>query len=77
MARSVQKIGTAITISGLATVFGFSALIMSAFKIISNFGTTTVITVGYSLMGAMLVMPAILKGISRFETDEEMHPLTR
>ncbi|WAI02614.1 hypothetical protein OU421_12070 [Methanogenium organophilum] len=61
----------------MATVFGFSALIMSAFKIISNFGTTTVITVGYSLMGAMLVMPAILKGISRFETDEEMHPLTR
>lgn len=72
--RSVQKIGTAITVSGLTTVFGFSALVMSAFKIISNFGTTTVITVGFSLLGAILVMPAVLKIISRFEKDEEMHP---
>ena len=69
---SVQKIGTAITVSGLTTVFGFSALIMSAFNIISNFGTTTVITVGFSLMGAILVMPAILKVISRFEKDEDV-----
>lgn len=68
--RSVQKIGTAITVSGLTTVFGFSALIMSAFKIISNFGATTVITVGFSLIGAILVMPAVLKIISRFETAE-------
>ena len=75
--RSVQKIGTAITVSGLTTVFGFSALIMSAFKIISNFGTTTVITVGFSLLGAILVMPAVLKIISRFEKDEEMHSLVQ
>ena len=68
--RSVQKIGTAITVSGLTTVFGFSALVMSAFNIISNFGTTTVITVGFSLLGAILVMPAVLKIISRFEKDE-------
>jgi len=67
---SVQKIGTAITVSGLTTVFGFSALVMSAFGIISNFGTTTVITVGFSLLGAILVMPAVLKIISRFEKDE-------
>ncbi len=68
--RAVRKIGTAITVSGLTTVFGFSALILSAFGIISNFGTTTVITVGFSLLGAILVMPAVLKLISRFETDK-------
>ncbi|WFN35666.1 hydrophobe/amphiphile efflux-3 (HAE3) family transporter [Methanogenium sp. S4BF] len=67
--RAVRKIGTAITVSGLTTVFGFSALMMSAFEIISNFGTTTVITVGFSLIGAILVMPAVLKLISRFECD--------
>lgn len=71
---SVQKIGTAITVSGLTTVFGFSALIMSSFNIISNFGTTTVITVGFSLMGAILVMPAVLKIISRLEKDKEEAP---
>lgn len=57
---SVQKIGTAITVSGLTTVFGFSALILSAFNIVSNFGVTTVITVGFSLLGAILIMPAVI-----------------
>ncbi len=58
--ESVNKIGTAITISGLATFFGFSALCLSSFPIISNFGITTLIAVGFSLMGAIFLMPAIL-----------------
>jgi len=57
---AVQKIGTAITVSGLTTVFGFSALTFSTFNIISNFGIVTVISVGFSLVGAIVVMPAIL-----------------
>jgi hypothetical protein len=56
----VNKIGTAITISGLATFFGFSALCLSSFPIISNFGVTTLIAVGFSLIGAIFIMPAIL-----------------
>ncbi|MDD1694897.1 MAG: hydrophobe/amphiphile efflux-3 (HAE3) family transporter [Methanoregula sp.] len=58
--ESVQKIGTAITISGLATFFGFSALCLATFPIISNFGLTTLIAVGFSLIGAIFVMPAVL-----------------
>jgi hypothetical protein len=58
--ESVNKIGTAITISGLATFFGFSALCLANFPIISNFGVTTLIAVGFSLMGAIFIMPAIL-----------------
>jgi hypothetical protein len=58
--ESVSKIGTAITISGLATFFGFSALCLSTFPIISNFGITTLIAVGFSLIGAIFIMPAIL-----------------
>lgn len=64
---SVQRIGTAITVSGLTTVFGFSALILSEFNIISNFGITTVITVGFSLGGAILLMPAVISLMYRFE----------
>ena len=64
---SVQKIGAAITVSGLTTVFGFSALILSEFNIISNFGITTVITVGFSLLGAILIMPAVISLMYRFE----------
>jgi hydrophobe/amphiphile efflux-3 (HAE3) family protein len=43
--ESVQKIGTAITVSGLATF---------------NFGTMTLIAVAFSLMGAIFIMPAVL-----------------
>ncbi|MCK9630430.1 MAG: hydrophobe/amphiphile efflux-3 (HAE3) family transporter [Methanoregula sp.] len=58
--ESVQKIGTAITVSGLATFFGFSALCLSTFPILSNFGITTLIAIAFSLVGAIFVMPAVL-----------------
>ena len=63
---AVQKIGTAITASGMTTVFGFAALTLSTFNIISNFGVVTVITVGFSLVGAIVVMPAILALMYRY-----------
>jgi hypothetical protein len=57
---SVQKIGASVTVSGLVTAFGFSALMLSTFPMISNFGVMTVIAVIFSLVGAILIMPAIL-----------------
>ncbi|MCE5298815.1 MAG: hydrophobe/amphiphile efflux-3 (HAE3) family transporter [Methanoregulaceae archaeon] len=65
--ESVHKIGTAITVSGLATFCGFSALCLSTFPIVSNFGYTTLIAVGFSLIGAIVVMPAVLSVMGRFE----------
>jgi hypothetical protein len=65
--QGVGQIGTAITVSGLTTVFGFGTLIASSFNMISNFGLVTVITVGFSLIGAIVVMPAILVLIGRLE----------
>jgi hydrophobe/amphiphile efflux-3 (HAE3) family protein len=64
--ESVQKIGTAITVSGLATFFGFSALCLATFPIISNFGISTLIAVGFSLMGAIFIMPAVLSVVGQF-----------
>ena len=64
--ESVKKIGTAITVSGLATFFGFSALCLSTFPILSNFGVTTLIAVAFSLAGAIFVMPAILSVMGSF-----------
>ncbi len=58
--ESVQKIGGAITVSGLATFFGFSALCLATFPIISNFGISTLIAVAFSLTGAIFIMPAVL-----------------
>jgi hydrophobe/amphiphile efflux-3 (HAE3) family protein len=64
---SVRQIGTAITVSGMTTVFGFAALMLSSFGIISNFGLVTVISVFFALVGAIIVMPAILVMAGRFE----------
>jgi hypothetical protein len=47
-------------VSGLTTVFGFAALMLSDFGMISNFGAVTVISVGFALIGAIIAMPAIL-----------------
>ncbi|RXE57208.1 hydrogenase expression protein HypA [Methanoculleus taiwanensis] len=65
--QSVQKIGTAITVSGLTTILGFSALMLSTFGIISNFGILTVISVGFALIGAIIIMPAILTVVGSLE----------
>lgn len=67
---SIQKIGTAISVSGLTTVFGFSALILSTSPIIQNFGTVTVVTVGFSLIGAIVVMPAVISLMKRFKVQQ-------
>jgi Predicted exporters of the RND superfamily len=63
--ESVKRIGTAITVSGLATFFGFSALCLASFPIISNFGISTLIAVGFSLCGAIFIMPAVLSLIGQ------------
>lgn len=80
--NSVRKIGSAILVSGLATFFGFSALTLSTFPIISNFGLTTIIAVFFSLVGAVAVMPAVLSILDQIihkveEVEEEVlhiHP---
>ena len=64
---SVQTIGTALTVSGLTTVFGFAALILSKLNIISNFGKTTAITMGFFLVCAIRIMPAVISLMYRFE----------
>jgi len=69
---AVQKIGIAVTVSGLTTVFGFSALILSTFNIVSNFGIVTVISVGFSLMGAIIVMPAVLALMHRYTGERQI-----
>ena len=56
----VSRIGLAITISGVTTILGFSSLLISDFSIISMFGSATVITIFFSLAGAILVMPAVV-----------------
>lgn len=70
---SVRRIGSAITVSGLATFFGFSALILSSFNIISNFGLSTIVAVGFSLLSAILIMPAVIPIVDHASTWLKSH----
>lgn len=67
--ESVRKIGSAIMVSGFATFFGFSALMLSNFNMISNFGLTTIIAVLFSLIGAVVIMPAVLSVLDELIRD--------
>lgn len=58
--EAVRKIGAAVTVSGLVTASGFSALLFAPFPILSSFGLATVFAVIFSLIGSVLVMPAAL-----------------
>ncbi len=54
------KIGTAITVSGCATMCGFSALLFAEFPIIQDFGLVTVLAMGFTLFGALVAAPALV-----------------
>jgi len=58
--EAVRKIGAAVTVSGLVTASGFSALLFAPFPILSSFGLATVFAVIFSLLGSILIMPAAL-----------------
>ncbi|MCM3665040.1 MMPL family transporter [Mesobacillus subterraneus] len=60
-----KKIGKAVLASGLSVIGGFSALLVSDFVILSNFGMMTLINVFFSLISTIIVMPAILVLLDR------------
>jgi hypothetical protein len=55
-----ERVGTAISVSGLTTVLGFSALITSSFPIVADFGVLTVGVIGLTLVAALVVLPPTL-----------------
>jgi hydrophobe/amphiphile efflux-3 (HAE3) family protein len=55
-----ERVGTAISVSGLTTVFGFSALTLSPFPILADFGALTVGVIALTLVAALTVLPPTL-----------------
>jgi hydrophobe/amphiphile efflux-3 (HAE3) family protein len=66
---AASRVGKAITVSGLTTVFGFSALLLSPFPIVSDFGFLTVGVVFLTLVAALLVMPPTLVTLDAIAAD--------
>lgn len=64
-----QRVGKAISVSGLTTVFGFSALTLSPFPILSDFGFLTVGVIFLTLVAALTTLPAVLVVLDPLGSD--------
>jgi hydrophobe/amphiphile efflux-3 (HAE3) family protein len=63
------RVGKAITISGMTTVFGFSALTLSPFPIIGDFGYLTVGVIFLTLVAAITTLPPVLVVLDQLRMD--------
>lgn len=59
------RVGKAITVSGMTTVFGFSALTLSPFPILGDFGYLTVGVIFLTLVSALVTLPPTLIVLGR------------
>ncbi|UCF08862.1 MAG: MMPL family transporter, partial [Thermoplasmata archaeon] len=58
--NTIMSTGTALTISAVTTILGFGVLVFSPMPIAQQFGVITAITIIFSFMAAVLVLPVIL-----------------
>jgi len=68
------RVGKAITVSGLTTVFGFSALTLSPFPITADFGSLTVGVIFLTLVAALTTLPPTLIVLGRLSDALESLP---
>jgi hypothetical protein len=64
---AAARVGKAISVSGMTTVFGFSALAASPFPIIADFGFLTVGVIALTLVAALATLPPTLVTLHRVE----------
>jgi hydrophobe/amphiphile efflux-3 (HAE3) family protein len=57
---AATRVGKAISVSGMTTVFGFSALTLSPFPILADFGYLTVGVIFLTLVAALATLPPTL-----------------
>ena len=76
IAVTIGKMGKPIIASALTTIGGFSALVISDFEIISNFGIMTLVNISLALLSTIIVMPALLslqnKMINKFKKNKQV-----
>jgi predicted RND superfamily exporter protein len=60
LARTYRSTGAAVLASGVTAIAGFAVLIASDITMLRDFGLVTVIDLSVSLLGVLLVLPAVL-----------------
>ena len=58
--RTYRSTGAAVLASGVTAIAGFAVLIASDITMLRDFGLVTVIDLSVSLLGVLLVLPAVL-----------------
>jgi hypothetical protein len=64
---AATRVGKAISVSGMTTVFGFSALTLSPFPILADFGFLTVGVIFLTLVAALATLPPTLVVLDTLE----------
>jgi hypothetical protein len=60
LAAAYGSTGTAVLASGLTALAGFAVLVLSDIRMLRDFGAVTVVDLGVSLLGVLVVLPAVL-----------------
>jgi len=60
LARTYSSTGAAVLASGATAIAGFAVLVVSDIRMLRDFGFVTVVDLTVSLLGVMLVLPAVL-----------------
>ncbi|UCE74648.1 MAG: RND family transporter, partial [Methanomassiliicoccales archaeon] len=69
---TIMSTGTALTISAVTTILGFGVLVFSPMPVAQQFGVITAITIIYSFLAAVLVLPVILIAWAKRKEKKEM-----
>jgi predicted RND superfamily exporter protein len=64
---TLRSTGSALTISAVTTMVGFSVLVMSPIPAIAQFGLATAITIAYAFLFSILFLPVLLLMHSELE----------
>lgn len=72
---TIMSTGTALTISAVTTILGFGVLVFSPMPIAQQFGVITAITIIYSFLAAVLVLPVILIAWAKKKEGKEIKEL--
>jgi predicted RND superfamily exporter protein len=69
---TIMSTGTALTISAVTTILGFGVLVFSPMPIAQQFGVITAITIIYSFLAAVFVLPVILIAWAKRKEKKEL-----
>jgi hydrophobe/amphiphile efflux-3 (HAE3) family protein len=70
LGRCYRSTGATVLASGLTAIAGFAVLALSDVKMLQEFGLVTVVDLTVSLLGVLIVLPAVLMLAERRAADE-------